>query len=82
MTVNAGVVEKALTLFSAWLRLFRFVAKTAAVECGKCTSIHTPRCPPFLSTPSGSFQYTSFRPDRNWNGLRTQTTYSEYGKYG
>ena len=28
---------------SAWLCLFRYVAKMAAVEHEKCTSIHTPR---------------------------------------
>ena len=35
-----------------------------------------------LSTPYGSFQYTSFRPDLNWNALRTQTKYSKYRNYG
>ena len=39
--MNAGYVENAQTLFLAWLRLFRYVAKMAAVEYEKCASIHT-----------------------------------------
>ena len=35
-------MENAPTLFSAWLRLLRYVAKMAAVEYEKCASIHTP----------------------------------------
>ena len=30
--MHKGYVENALTLFSAWLRLFRYVAKMAAVD--------------------------------------------------
>ena len=50
-------------LGSAWLRLFRYVGKMAAVECEK-------------STPSGSIQYTCFCPNHIWNALRTQTKYT------
>ena len=51
--MNAGYVENALT-FSTWLRLFRYVAKMAAVEYEKCAL--------FWVKPSGSFEYTSFPP--------------------
>ena len=30
----------------------------------------------------GSFESFSFRPDRNWRALRTQTKYTKHGKYG
>ena len=51
MTINAGYVENAPTLAQPGSALFRYVAKMAAVEYKKC-----------LSTTSGSFQYTYFRP--------------------
>ena len=41
MTINAGYVENAPTLAQACSALFRYVAKMAAVEYEKCTSIHT-----------------------------------------
>ena len=64
-----------------WLLLFHYVAKMAAVEYEKCTSIHTP----LLDRFEGTIQVLSvhfFPPDLNWNALHTQTKYSEYGKYG
>ena len=58
--------------------LFRYVAKMAAIEYKKCTSIHTSRF--------DRFEYTIrvlsvhlFSPDLNWNVLRTQTKTSKYG---
>ena len=59
MTINAGYVENAPTLAQPGSALFRYAAKMAAVEYEKCTSPHTLTV---LSTPSGSFQYTYFRP--------------------
>ena len=74
MTINAGyVINVLMCVGSAWLRLIRYVAKIAAVEYQKYT---------VLSTPAGSFWYTSLRPDRNWNALCIQTKYSQYGKNG
>ena len=44
-----------------WSRLFRYVAKMAAVECEKCTMFHTLNFGRYEYT-SGSFRYTSFSP--------------------
>ena len=70
--MNAVYVENAPTLFSTWLRLLRYVAKMAAVEYKKCTSIHTSRFDCFEYTIR-VFSVHSFSPDLNWNALRTQT---------
>ena len=43
LMTNAGYVENVPTLFSAWRRLFHYVAKMAAVEYKKCPLIHTSR---------------------------------------
>ena len=43
MTINAGYVENAQTLAQPGSALFRYVAKMAAVESERCTSIHTSR---------------------------------------
>jgi hypothetical protein len=72
MTINAGYVVNAPTLAQPGSALFRYVAKMAAVEYEKCTSIHTSRF--------DRFEYTIrvlsvhlFSPDLNRNALRTQT---------
>ena len=66
---------------SAWLRLFRYVAKMAAVEYAKCTPLRTQRFGHFEYT-YGSFQVHFFCRDHNRNTLRTQTKYTNYGNYG
>ena len=66
---------------TAWLCFFHYVDKMAAVECVKCTSLHT-QVFAFMRATSGSFRYTSFRRNRYRNTLSTQTKYSKYGKYG
>ena len=55
---------------SAWLRLFRYVAKMAAVEYAKCTPLRTQRFGCFEYT-DGSFQVHFFCRDHNRNTLRT-----------
>ena len=54
MTINAGYVENAPTSAQPGSALFRYVAKMAAVEFGKCTSPHTSRF--------DRFQYNYSRP--------------------
>ena len=78
MTINARYVENAPTLAQPGSALFRYIAKMAAVEYEKCTSIHTSRF--------DRFEYTIwvlsvhlFSPDLNWKALRTQTKASKYG---
>ena len=66
---------------SAWLRLFRYVAKMAAVEYGECPSNHTSRLARFeygIRVLEGYF----FSPGPNWNVLRTQILSAQYGQYG
>ena len=75
-SINAGFVKNVQMLAQPGSALFRYVAKMAAVKYEECASIDTLQ---FDRTPSGSFQYTYFRPNLNWNTLRTQTKYSEYG---
>ena len=72
MTINAGYVENAPTLALPGSTLFRYVAKMAAVEYEKCTTIHTWRFDRFEYT----IQVLSvhlFSPDLNRNALRTKT---------
>ena len=59
--MNAGYVENALT-FSTWLRLFRYVAKMAAVEYEKCASTHTPQFDRFELNQPGPFSTLIFPP--------------------
>ena len=66
---------------SAWLRLFHYVDKMAAVEYAKCTPLRTQRFGHFEYT-YGSFQVHFFCRDHNRNTLRTQIKYTKYGKYG
>ena len=60
---------KVPTLFSAWRRLFPYVAKMAAVEHEKCTSIHTPLFDRFEYTirvhhPFSTFLFPQFELER------------------
>jgi hypothetical protein len=50
MTINAGYVGNAPTLAQPGSALFRYVAKRAAVEYEKCTSIHPSRLDRFEYT--------------------------------
>ena len=75
---HAGYVETAPTLAQPGSALFRYVAKMAAVEYEKCSSIQTSRF--------NRFEYTIrdlsvhlFSSELNWNALRTQTKASRYG---
>jgi hypothetical protein len=63
---------------SAWLRLLRYVAEMAAVEYGKCPSIHTSRLARF-EYDIRVLEIYLFSPDLNWNVLRTQNLASKYG---
>ena len=58
--MNAGVVENAPTLFSAWLRLFRYVAQTAAAEYEELAWIHTPLFGRFELNHPGPFSTLLF----------------------
>ena len=53
----------------------------AAVEYGKCPSIHTSRLARF-EYDIRVLEVYFFSPDLNWNVLRTQILASKYGQYG
>ena len=53
----------------------------AAVEYGKCPSIHTSRLARF-EYGIRVLEVYFFSPDLNWNVLRTQILSTQYGQYG
>jgi hypothetical protein len=53
----------------------------AAVEYGKCPSIHTSRLARF-EYDIRVLEVYFFSPDLNWNVLSTQNLASKYGQYG